>query len=307
MRRACSARRGGALVAAALVAPLAAPLAACDGASPDPGLGAWLQVAGAQYRPGPFPADAGGPPALDVLTRRGQILIDRLDEPIDATLTAGARAAAIGIAGSDGAWIVRASAPDSDTPGLPSAKAVFGVAEGFPPGPFTLVVAASDEGGRFGAPASAELLALHADAPAAPLAIGLVWDGAADLDLHVVDPLGGEAWSDDPNTYVPPPPGEPIDPEEYKRHGILDRDANQNCRRDGRPSEHVIWTVPPPPGEYVVRVDARSMCGDAAAYWSVVAYRGGEPIASVRGTSVPEDTALPHGAGAGLLALRFSP
>ena len=302
--------------AAALAAPAAAALAAtalaalltaCDGASPDPGLGAWLQVAGAQYRPGPFPADAGGPAALDVQTRRGQILIDRLDEPLDATLAAAARAAAIGVAGSDGAWIVRAGAPDFDTPGLPGARAVLGVAEGFPPGPFTLVVAASDEDGRFGAPAAAELVALHADPPPEPLAIGLVWDGAADLDLHVVDPLGGEAWSDDPNTYVPPPPGEPIDPEEYKRHGILDRDANQSCRRDGRPSEYVIWTVPPPAGQYVVRVDARAMCGDAVAYWSVVAYRGGQPIASVRGASVPEDTALPHGAGAGLLALRFSP
>jgi hypothetical protein len=297
-------RRGYALAA---LAALAAPAAACNGASPDPGLGAWLQVAGAQYRPGPFPDDTGGPPAIDVQTRRSLILIDRLAEPLDATLAADAHAAVIGVLGSEGAWIVRAGPPDFDTPGLPSAKAMFGVAAGFPPGPFTLLVAASGEDGRFGAPASAEIVALHADPPAAPLAIGLVWDGAADLDLHVVDPLGGEAWSDDPNTYVPPPPGEPIDPEEYKRHGILDRDANQDCRRDGRPSEYVSWSLPPPAGEYVVRVDARSMCGDAVAYWSVVAYRGGELIASVRGSSVPEDTALPHGAGAGLLALRFSP
>jgi len=289
---------------AALVLALAP--AACDGASPDPGLGAWLQVQGAQYRPGPFPADAGGPPAIDVQTRHGQILIDRLDEPLDATLDPAAGAAVIGIAGSEGAWIIRAGAPDFDTPGLPSAKAVFGVAEGFPPGPFTLQVAASDADGRFGAPATAELIALHAAPPMEPLAIGLVWDGAADLDVHVVDPLGGEAWSDDPNTYVPPPPGDPIDPEEYKRHGILDRDANKDCHRDGHPAEHVIWTQPPPAGAYVVRVDARAMCGDAIVHWSVVAYRDGEPIGAARGASTPSDTELPHGAGAGVLALRFS-
>ena len=290
----------------ALAPALALALAACDGASPDPGLGAFLQVQGAQFRPGPFPVDAGGPPALDLQTRHAQILIDRLAEPLDATLGDTARAAAIGVDGSEGAWIVRAGPPDFDTPGLPSAKAVFGVAEGFPPGPLTLRVAASDAEGRFGAPAAVDLVALHEDAPAQPLAIGLVWDGAADLDIHVVDPLGGEAWSDDPNTYVPPPPGDPIDPEEYKRHGILDRDANQDCRRDGRPAEYVIWTLPPPPGPYLVRVDVRAMCGDAITHWSVAAYRAGEPIAAARGASTPADVELPHGAGAGVLALRFS-
>lgn len=283
-----------------------AALAACDAASPDPGLGAWLQVQGAQYRPGPFPGDEGGPPALDVQTRHGQLLIDRLDEPLDATLDAAARAAVIAIAGGDGAWIVRAGPPDFDTPGQPSAKAVFGIAEGFPPGPFTLQVAAADEAGRFGPPATTDLIALHEAPPMDPLAIGLVWDGAADLDIHVVDPLDGEAWSDKPNTLVPPPPGDPIDPEEYKRHGILDRDANKDCHRDGRPAEYVIWTQQPPPGAYVVRVDARTMCGDAVASWSVAAYRGGELIGAARGASFPADVQLPHGPGAGLLALRFS-
>ena len=295
----------GEIARLAMLAMLA--LAACDGASPDPGLAFQLQVAGAQYRPGPFPADEGGPAVLDVQTRHAQILIDRLAEPLDATLDATARAAAIGIEGVDGAWIVRAGPPDSDTPGLPSAKAVFGVVEGFPPGPLRLVVAASDAAGRFGAPAAAELMALHAAPPEGTLAIGLVWDGAADLDLHVVDPLGGEAWSDDPNTYVPPPPGEPADPNEYKRHGILDRDANKDCRRDGRPSEYVVWTVPPPAGEYTVRVDARAMCGDAIAHWAVAAYRDGELVGAARGASTPEDASLPHGAGASVLALRFTP
>ena len=137
--------------------------------------------------------------------------------------------------------------------------------------------------------------------------IALVWHGRADLDVHVVDPLGGEAWSDDPNTYVPPRPGDPPDPPDaWRDHGILDHDGNKDCRRDANPAEHVIWTVEPPAGEYVVRVDARAMCGDASAAWFVAAYRNGELIGAARGVAIPDDTLLPHGAGAGGRALRFA-
>ena len=54
-------------------------------------------------------------------------------------------------------------------------------------------------------PRRAALIAV-ADAAAAPASSSsrCEWDGAADLDLHVVDPLGGEAWSGNPNT-IPTP------------------------------------------------------------------------------------------------------
>jgi hypothetical protein len=303
------ARRGAAAAAIPLGLGAAIPLglaAACTGASPDPGLAEHLQVAGGQLRPGPFPAPSGGPAALGVSTRRGLVLLDRFDEPLTATLEPAARAAAIGLVGYRGAWIVRAGPPDADTPGLPSAKATFGLAADLPPGPIEVRVAAADAEGRFGEAATLPLMALAAPPPPGELAIGLVWGGAADLDVHVVDPLGGEAWADDPNTYVPPPPGEPVDPEEYRRHGILDRDANKDCRRDGRPSEYVVWSVPPPAGSYTVRVAARAMCGDPIAHWTVVVYRAGALVTSVRGASVPEEAGLPSGAGAGALALRFA-
>lgn len=282
-------------------------LAGCaDHASAELGLEALLQVPGAQFRPGAFPADEGGPAATALTTRHSSILTGRLDEELRGVLAPEAHAAVIGIEGAPGAWIVPAGVADFDTPGQPTVKAVFGVADDFPPGPFTLVLAASDADGRFGAPATTQLVADVEPPPAGTLVIGLVWDGAADLDLHVVDPLGGEAWSDKPNTMPPPVPGEPVDPEEYLRHGILDHDGNKDCRRDGRPNEHVIWTVPPPPGEYVVRVDARSLCGDASAAWYVAAYRDGALVAAARGLSTPEDVLHPHGAGAGVLALRFA-
>lgn len=288
-------------------------LAGCtDGATADRGLTAMLQVEGAQFRPGGFPADAGGPAALAVAAGTSQIVIDRLGDRLDGTLEPAARGVAIGIAGEDGAWLIRAGLPDLDTPGLPSAKATFGLAAGFPPGPFELQIAASDDAGRFGAPARAMLMANAGPTPAGELVIALTWEGAADLDLHVVDALGGEAWSDDPNTFDPPPGTTPA-PEDYLRHGILDRDANADCARDGRPAEHVVWSQPPPAGSYVIRVDARAMCGEAIAHWNVAAYlrSGGTGddadvlIGAARGVASAPDTLQPHGRGAGILALRF--
>lgn len=282
-------------------------LAACtDAASSNPGLDAILQVPGAQFRPGPFPADEGGPDALSIRTRSTIVRIDRLDEQVRAVLEPAARGAAIGIPGVDGAWIVAAGVPELDTPGLPSARADFGVTSALPAGPFTLTVAATGVEGRYGAPAAMQLVAEEVPPPAGELVIGLLWDGAADLDIHVVDPLGGEAWSDDPNTWVLPPPGEPVDPDAWRTGGILEHDGNKDCHRDGHPEEYVVWQLPQPQGSYTVRVDARAMCGDAAAPWYVAAYRGGVLIDAARGIATPEDVLQPHGAGAGVLALRFT-
>ncbi|HLL22355.1 MAG TPA: hypothetical protein VK427_09500 [Kofleriaceae bacterium] len=285
-------------------------LTACDAASPDPGRTAELQVEGAQFRPGAFPRADGGPATLALSTRSSMLIVDRFDGQLRGILEPHARAAAIGIAGDDDAWIVVAGPPDLDSPGQPTAKASFGLAASFPAGPFTLQLAAADEHGRFGEPQTTTVVALDELPPAGELVVGLYWEGRADLDLHVVDPLGGEAWSDDPNTYVPPPPGTPVDPEAYKAGGILDRDGNKDCRRDGRPREHVIWRRPPPTGNYVVRVDARAMCGDEIASWYAVAMRGGEVLGQARGIATRDDVLVDQDtngrAGAGVHAFGFT-
>jgi hypothetical protein len=287
--------------------PAAIALAGCGvSASPDPGLAARLQIAGAQYRPGPLPAPSGGPDAVALRSSHAAVTIGSVRERITGVLGEATRGAVIGIDGVDGGWLVPAGLPALDTPDHPSVSATIALADDFPPGPFTLVVAGSDAEGRFGAPATTTLIADPAPPPAGTLVIGLAWDAAADLDLHVVDPLGGEAWSDDPNTWVPPPPGEPVDPGAYLAGGILDRDGNAGCHRDGRPREHVVWTRPPPPGVYVVRVDARSMCGAASAAWYVAAYRDGALVGAARGVATDADVQQPHGAGAGVRALRFA-
>jgi hypothetical protein len=211
----------------------------------------------------------------------------------------------IGIDGIDGTWLIAAGPADLDTPGLATAKATFGVHEDFVPGEFVLRVAASDGRGRFGASATAMVIANQLVEPTGELVFGLHWDSNADLDIHVVAP-DGEAWSDDPNTWTPPPPGEPVDPTAYLTGGILDHDGNKDCRRDTHPNEHVVWTMPPPAGEYIVRVDARSMCGDAIAAWRVELVVAGAVVGEARGVSVADDVLQQHGAGAGVLALRHT-
>lgn len=281
-------------------------LCACDAASPDPGLDAMLQVEGAQFRPGPFPADAGGPAAIAVQSRHSELIVGHSGESVRGVLDHAARGVVVGVAGFDGTWLLPAGGSDIDTPNQATAKMSISLSPDFPTGPFTLQLAASDTDGRFGAPASQMLVANPEDEPAGELVIGLVWDSAADLDLHVVDALGGEAWSDDPNTVVQPPPGTPVDPDAWKAGGILDHDANKQCAREGAPREHIVWQMPPPSGSYTVRVDARQMCGDASAAWYVYAKRGDQILAAARGVATPDDTLEQHSAGAGVLALTFT-
>ena len=276
-------------------------------ATPDPGLTQLLQITGAQYRPGPWPTPDGGPDAVTLRSRHVNVTIGEVRERITGVLGADTRSAVIGLDGFDGGWLLPAGAPAFEMPDNPTVAATIGLADRFPSGPFTLIVVGGDARGRFGAPAVAELIANLAAPPTGELVIGLAWDGVADLDLHVVDALGGEAWSGDPNTWTPPAPGDPADPTGYLTGGVLDHDGNAGCHRDGRPAEHIVWAMPPPAGDYVVRVEARSMCGGPSAAWSVSAARNDQLLGAARGVATDGDVAFqPHGAGAGVLALRFT-
>jgi hypothetical protein len=292
-------------------------LAACNGVTGDRGYGSELAIPGAQFRPGPFPSPTGGPAALSFVSTHASVVIGDVHERVHAVLEPAAHAAIIGLAGVDGAWIVVAGPPDIDTPGQPSATAIIGLDPATEPGPFTLLLAASDGDGKIGAAAALPLVADAEPPPDGDLVVGLVWDSRADLDLHVVDPTGGEAYSGDPNTWKAPPPGTPTDPNEFLGGGWLDHDGNAACHRDGAPNEHVIWTtrtgsngpVAPiiPTGTYTVRVDTRSLCGDAGAAWYVEVYAHGALVTAARGVSAAEDVITgTHRAGAGVTALTFT-
>ena len=300
-------------------ASLLVVLAGCwTTASPDPGLGDAIVVQGAQFRPGAFPAASGGPPVLSLATTHVTATIDQEREQVNAVLDPAAHAAIVGVPGARGAWIVPAGPPDIDTPGDASLHAVYGVTDALGPGPFTLSVAAVDAAGKIGDAQSVDLVAVAAPPPDGDLVVTLEWSSTADLDLHVIDPTGAEAWVGHPNTWQVPPPGTPgVDPCAWASGGILDGDANASCARSGLAREDVIWTtrtcasnpVAPiiPTGSYTIRVDATSMCSDASAAWGVAVYRAGVLVGAARGIATPDDVNYsPHGPGAGITALTFS-
>jgi hypothetical protein len=291
--------------------------ACTETASSDRGRDAALYVAGGQFRPGAFPEASGGPATLSVQSLFSTMVIGEDRQVINAAFEPATRAAIIGLVGEPGAWIVPAGPPDVDTPGQATLHATVGI-DRVMPGMVTFEVAAVDGDGRIGPASTLDVVATEAAPPDGALVVSLEWMGAADLDLHVVDPLGGEAWSGSPNTWQKPPPGLPPDPTAFLTGGILDHDGNADCTRDGTPNENVVWTtrtatngmmIAPviPSGEYVVRVDARNLCGDASAAWMVTVMSHGEVIAGpARGIATPSDvTYEPHGAGAGITALRF--
>ena len=289
---------------------------ACNAATSDPGSAAWLHVAGAQFREQPVPEGNNGPAVQALVARDNQLILGQETNQLRGVLDGDATALIIGLEGegaSQGSWIIPAGLPDIETPGLPSIDARFGLQLAAPAGMQRLVAVAtrsvdalsSDDELAVGPRFTLALLAVPIAAPTGELVISLTWANSADLDLHVVDPLGGEAWSGDPNTYQIPPLGEPIDPEGFRDGGILDHDGNANCRRDAIPQENVVWQKRPPAGRYIVRVDTRSLCQSAIAHWLVVVRRGDQVLASVAGRSVPGDELNEHRAGAGVQALTF--
>jgi hypothetical protein len=168
-------------------------------------------------------------------------------------------------------------------------------------------VHAVDAGGRFGPPNTVVLTALAAPSsvsvPPGPLVVSLTWDTEADLDLHVVNPLGEEIYHDKRTTLDTFSPGAPGS--DAGSYGYLDIDSNANCAIDGRRQETVTWVGAPPSGQYSVRVDATSLCGQAIAHYSVRALLNGAAIGQASAVAVGFDTWGPHDRGAGVLALSF--
>jgi hypothetical protein len=292
------------------------------GATPDLGYGNDLVVVGAQFRPGPFPSPTSGPSTIDIMQAHTSVVIGQERETVNAIFDGTATGAILGIDGEPGCWIVKTLPPDIEEPGEATMSETIGLSLDAQQGAFTLDVAATDSAGNVGEPATIQYMAVGAAPPSGDLVITLLWDSTADLDLHVVDPLGNEAWSGKPSTYTPPPAGSgPIDPttqeEEVLASGWLDTDANADCTYDGAPAEHVVWTprfdpdtsqtVQPdiPSGTYTVRVDTRSLCKDPIAYWYVEADYEGSDVAAARGVSPPDAALAPHGPGAGITALTF--
>jgi hypothetical protein len=297
-------------------------LTACThAASSELGLGDYLYVDGAQYRPGPFPTPTGGPAVMQAQSEHSTIVLGGNIEQLTGVLAPDATAAIVGIPGARGTWIVPAGPPQTETPNDASLAATFGLNLGLGPGPFELEVAAVDLANHIGAAYTLDLEAVVAPVPTGTLVVGLDWATTAELELHVVDPLGNDVWAGSPNSFQMPPPGTAVDPCEWVTGGIFDHDPITNCQHVTDPNEHVIWiprmcgdpsmTYQPiiPSGTYTVRVDARSMCADASAAWSVYVTSQGNLLGTATGIAVPadvDDNPTGHGHGAGVTALTFT-
>jgi hypothetical protein len=279
---------------------------ACSATKADSGSDAILQVQGAQFFRGAMPSDASGPSVQSLVLVTTEVYPGEIEKPVSGALAENATSVALTLDDGDtGYWILPAAAPDVATPDLPSFKATLAFSQALSSGAHNLVARAVDAQNHFGAPSIQPLVTEDAQIPEGHLVISLSWDTESDLDLHVVDPNGIEIWRGRINSYTPPPPGTPVDPNAVLAGGILDFDSNAQCVIDGRRREDVVWKTAAPSGHYIVRVDTFSLCDAYSANWKVEALVDEKSIGTAIGSSYAAATQLPHDLGAGVTALEF--
>jgi hypothetical protein len=286
---------------------LACLLAGCEGGvQRRSGLEALLQVQRGQYFEGAFPTDQGGPAVLGTNTATVTLRVGQTNRTLSGSIGLTSTTVAVGLEGDSGYWLVPAGGTDSVVASALAFEASLGFSRFITPGPHVVRVAASDASGHFGPsfPVTFDFVDFAAP-PTADLRVTLSWDVDADLDLHVVQPDGTEIWSRKSTTYVPPVVG-PIDQAAANAAARLDFDSNSMCVLDGRRTENVLFLERPPVGEYTVRVDTFSLCGQPAARWTVDVVSLGVPLTSASGTALPSSTRFPHERGAGALAATFT-
>lgn len=269
------------------------------GASSDPALDADLRIERAQFVTGAPPPDDGGPKVESVEIAALTVWPGETNKPIQGALAATATAAAVDLAEDRGYWVIVAGVPDVSAPDLPTFRAVATFSSALAPGARTLEIRAVDAAGRFGPAVTRTLTDLdHPPADSPPmgaLVVSLTWDTEADLDLHVVDPLGNEIFHGARSSAA----------EASSGPGTLDLDSNAGCVIDGRRQENVVWVSAPPVGSYAVLVDTPSLCGQAIAHWRVGATLNGSSLGRAAGVSLDSDTWGAHDRGAGVVALTF--
>lgn len=274
------------------------------GSSSDPGLHDLVRVPGAQYVPGPMPADQSGPAVTSAGTSASIVRVGRTTS-LTGLVPRPTQAVAIAVVGDPGYFIITPGAPDLMLNDQLTFSARLSLSSQAEPGDVALQLRAVSPDGHFGPPTVLTLTATTAAAPDGTLVVSLAWDSQSDLDLHLVEPDGIEIWARKINSYQPPPPGQLPDPNAWKAGGILDFDSNAQCVLDGRRLEDVYWTQTPPSGHYLVRVDTFSLCSEIGAAWTVAVKLQGQELARAHGQSRDADTRGDHQQGAGLLALEF--
>jgi len=303
------------LVAGVLVAGCGAS------ASPESGVTADLRVSGAQFVSGPLAPDTAAKGTARISgVGLNNLMIYPGEQNFPLTGVVTGVTALVGLENDSGYWIVPAPIADLTTSG----GFVFTTQLTFSPllqtGSQTLILRGVAADGTVG---PAQLYVLTATAPAAPagaLVISLSWDTESDLDLHVVMPNVAdpttpiEIWNKHEVGLPPPMLGAPPpDPAAIAAAPYLDFDSNAGCAIDGRRQENVIFPTGtiPPDGQYLVRVDAASLCGQSSAQWFVSAtgydaYGNGTLLTWAQWQATDADTRGSHVAGSGRLAFTFT-
>jgi hypothetical protein len=281
---------------------VASGVASCsNGVQADTGSDAYMQVVGAQFVRGPMPAGSKSGPAVEQITLlNANIWPGLTDFGVGGAIDPAGTAAAIGLQGDRGYWIVLAGTPNVAAPTFPTFGATAEFSTGIVPGKYTLVVRAVDENGNYGLPKSQILVGQSS--PTTPPLVGdlvvtLKWDNDANLDLHVVQPDGFEVYWNAESSQTEMDGGS---------YGYIDYNSNANCVIDGLNREDAIWPQEPPPGHYTVRVDAANLCGEPIANWNVQAIYHGKQIAQASGVATDASTRGSHGVGSGVLAFQFT-
>lgn len=301
---------------AAFLTPALLAAGGCAGASTESAVEAGMRLTGmgVQYVPGELVDDpAASGPLVHGISAVFHVAPGAVGRSVSGTVEQGSSAVLVGLVGDVGHYIVPISGFDvENAPDLQfTAQASF--SRTLLPGMTALRARAVAQNGTVG-PSATQRLSIDDVAATGTLVISLTWDTEADLDLHVVTPSPipdgkpVELWSGNRTTLQPRSPleGGPYTDEELVTAGVLDLDSNSQCLVDGLLRETASWQVPPPAGHYIVRVDTFSMCGQAAARWTLTATLNGESIAGTyAGVSIDSDTRYPHKAGAGLKVLEF--
>jgi hypothetical protein len=297
----------------------------CEGASADNGLTARLRLTGAQFVAGAIqPAtDATGPVAM-ASPSVARLYPGVQNIPLGGSVMGGT-SVLLGFANDTGYWIVPAPLLDvASDPANPNYtfSTRMSLSPDTPMGMETLIVRGVDAAGNVG-PSQMSNVTVAAPAPPGAMVITLEWDTNADLDLHAVVPVDPtvtlppgvdapasgtvEVWAKSPLALPPNGRGYDTTDPAVKGVGHLDFDSNENCVIDGRRQENIIFGNPPPAGEYIVRVDAFSMCGQASAQWTVTVTTPDYAVVNpATWQATDTDTRGAHGLGAGRLAVDFN-
>jgi hypothetical protein len=296
--------------------PLAA-LGCMNGASSETGTSAWLRLGNAQFVPGEISQEhlADAPTIVGITAPNSIVSPGATGRSIGGSANA-ATSVLIGLEGDTGHWILPTGAPDPDTAGAFqfSAPMSFSLLMPLTPNMRNMVFRAVDATSSVGPPLvlAVKVAALSA-AGNPPLIVTLQWDANADLDLkvripNVADPtMPIDIWTRSRIGLPPLPAGQSKrTPDEVAAAGQFDFDSNAACVIDGKNTEDVTFNMAPPPGDYQVRVDAFSMCGQPAARWHAYAIANGTTIAEAFGQMGDLDTQITHGPETGTLAFSFT-